>query len=1130
SSKTAVKARIAVSPARTYHYRLVAENAEGEEERGGDMVFGPPAAVVNESADAVVTTATARATIDPNGEPTRCEVQYVDAAEYTVSGFAHAEASPCTAEVGPEGTEDGVEARIGGLAKETTYDYRLVATDASGETVGGDQTFATFGIVPGTFAFGAFGQEGEEITQAGAHPYELTDTFRLNTSTHTFANGTTDQFAPDANAKDAITDLPPGLIGNPDATPSCNPYQVVKEDCSGAAQVGILRLYTANPGEAAEDKLLNHQAPLYNVVPPEGLAAQFDANIAKVGDVRIDARVRTGSDYGVTGEVLNSSADEGLVEAQVTLWGVPASESHDAERYCPRGGGVAPNCSERGPLNPFLTNPTACTGERAARMGVDSWQEAGVFVSGESKMPAITGCAEVDFKPSIVVEPTAKASDSPTGLAVELKVPENEDPTGLAEADLKDAKVTLPAGVTVNPSSASGLLGCPLLRGKEGHPDVSGIDLENAEPANCPNASKIGKVTIKTPLLEEELTGGVYVAQQNANPFKSLVALYIAAEAPERGVVVKLAGHVEVNEETGQLTTTFNENPQLPFETLKLDFFGGERAPLATPRACGSYQPTALLEPWSHQGAPGEEGTPNAEPYIAPFEITSGPNGSACDPPPFAPSLQAGAPNNQAGALGSFEMTLTRNDSEQRLSTVSLKMPPGVAGMISNVPLCPQAQASAGDCPAASKIGHVSAQAGVGNVPLTIPEAGKPEDPVYLTEKYEGAPFGLSIVVPAQAGPFDLGTVVVRARIEVDPHTAQVSVISDPMPTMLQGIPLDIKAIHVEIDREGFIFNPTNCQPMSVAGTITSAEGASASVSNRFQAANCATLPFNPSFSVRTHAAHSRTAGAYLQVDVGSGKGQANISKVHVSLPKALPSRLTTLQQACTEAQFAADPAGCPAGSVVGYATAQTPILPVAMSGPAIFVSHGGAAFPNLDVLLQGDGVNITLVGDTFIEKGITTSTFAQVPDVPISRFELVLPQGPHSALSATGDLCSKALYMPTAISGQNGAQREQRTRIAVSGCKAAIKVISHRVNGKHATVVVQVPEAGSLLASGGGVVPKARRIAKAGTVTMTLRLSAAEQRFVAHHHGRRLKVPLELSFTPGHGPRLSARVAVLMP
>ncbi|HEX3390959.1 MAG TPA: NHL repeat-containing protein [Solirubrobacteraceae bacterium] len=1125
------------------HYRIAATTTKGYAEFGDDLAFGPPE-VDGQSAEATVTTATLRAnvTVIEAGASTCKEAQYVAEQEYAASGFTHAQSVPCTTPIGSTPGEYEVEtAEIKGLRPNTVYHYRFLTTNQNGTGTGPGGEFATFGIAPDSFAFEALGQAGEPITQAGAHPYKWTDTLRLNTSTHKFTNGTTDPLAPDANVKDIVTELPPGLIGNPNATPKCQAYEVVHRECSGAAQVGILIVYTANPGHvASHGEPEEHEiVPIYNLVPPKGLAAQFGANIAKVADVRIDARVRTGGDYGVTAEVLNSSADEGIVAAEVTLWGVPAAESHDAdERFCPgEKHGIDGECTERGPLIPFLSNPTACTGEREAHMTVEPWQEDDppVVVGASAKMPAITGCGKLDFKPSMAIAPTSKASDSPTGLHVELKVPQNESPTGLAEADLKDAKVVLPAGVTVNPSSANGMAGCPLLTGKEGHPGVSGIDLENSEPANCPNAAKVGSVTIETPLLEKPLTGGVYVAQQDANPFKSLLALYIAAENAERGVVVKLAGHVELDPITGQLTTTFDENPQLPFENLKLDFFGGERASLATPRSCGSYQPTALLEPFSHQGAPGEEGTPDAEPFIAPFSITSGPGGARCsNVGVFAPGFVAGTQNNAAAAFSPFVLNLTRGDGEQTLSTVNLQMPPGVSGTVSSVTLCPEPQASLGDCPAASKIGHVRASAGVGKEPIVLPEAGKPEDPVYLTSSYEGAPFGLSVVVPAEAGPFNLDEgghpIVVRAKVEVNPYTGQVTVLSDPMPTRLQGIPLDVRDIEVVVDKPGFIFNPTNCNPMNVTGTIGSAEGASTSVSSRFQAADCASLPFKPTFTTATSAKHSRNGGDNLQVVVKSTPGQANIAMVHVELPRVLPSRLSTLNQACPEGVFAADPAACPAGSRIGTAIAHTPILSVPLAGPAYFVSHGGAKFPELIVILQGEGVTVQLNGETFISKaGITSSTFKSIPDVPVSRFELDLPAGPDSVLGATGDLCANELAMPTTITGQNGAVVKQRTRIAVKGCKPEITVLRHSVKGDTATIVARVPSAGRFVASGNGVSRVVRSVNGAGQVTVKLALTKTDRLLLARHPEHHVRVDVKLHLTPTHGHPLASSVTVLV-
>jgi hypothetical protein len=433
------------------------------------------------------------------------------------------------------------------------------------------------------------------------------------------------------------------------------------------------------------------------------------------------------------------------------------------------------------------------------------------------------------------------------------------------------------------------------------------------------------------------------------------------------------------------------------------------------------------LTPWSSETL--------VEPSSA-FAVNAG-----CHAPQFNPVFAAGTVDPQAGAFSPLSVSFSRSDQDQSLGGVTIKTPPGLLGILKGVEQCPEPQANQGTCGQGSLIGHTTAAAGAGPDPVSV--GGQ----VFLTGPYRGAPFGLSILVPAVAGPFNLGTVVVRAAINVDPHTAQITVTSDPLPTILQGIPLLIKTVNVTIDRPGFVFNPTSCEPLSIGGTLTSSQGSSASVSGHFQAANCAALAFKPSFTVSTQAKTSKQNGASLDVKVNYPSGaQANIRSVAVTLPKQLPSRLSTIQQACPEAAFDANPASCPAGSNIGIATARTPVLASPVSGPAYLVSHGGAAFPDLVLILQGEGVKLELTGSINIKKSITSSTFASVPDAPISSFELSLPQGPHSGLTAVlptkakGNLCGTSLTMPTTITGQNGAQIRQNTKIAVTGCPKAKK------------------------------------------------------------------------------------------
>jgi hypothetical protein len=561
-------------------------------------------------------------------------------------------------------------------------------------------------------------------------------------------------------------------------------------------------------------------------------------------------------------------------------------------------------------------------------------------------------------------------------------------------------------------------------------------------PASCPPASQIGTLEVHSPLLSSPLEGQVFLGQPNCGsggctPADALDGnmVRLLLQAQGSGVIVKLEGHGSIDQSTGQLATSFQENPQLPFDHLKLTLKGGPRAPLANPASCGTAQTTSDLTPWSSPFTP--DATPSSS-----FEVTD------CSGAQFAPGLMAGTTSNRAGAFSPFTTTITRTDRDELLGGVSVTTPEGLLGVLRSVALCPEPQASIGACPASSQIGHALVGAGPGAQPLYLPQAGRREDPVFLTGPYRGAPFGLAILDYAEAGPFNLGDIVVRAMIEVDPRTARITIVSDPLPTIRDGVPLALRTIDVVVDRGGFIFNPTSCRALNVEGVLASTQGAPATVASHFQAADCAALRFHPSFKASTGGAASvRGNGASLHVNVSAHQGpqgsptmigEANLKRVDVQLPKALPARLNTLQQACTAAQFAANPSGCPRGSFVGTAVAHTPILQSALSGPAILVSHGGAAFPDLVLVLQGEGIVLDLTGNTFIEHGITLSKFEAVPDAPISSFALSLPRGPHSALaSSVGNLCSRSLRMPTTMEGQNGAVLEQTTRIAISGCKA---------------------------------------------------------------------------------------------
>jgi uncharacterized repeat protein (TIGR01451 family) len=965
---------------------------------------------------------------------------------------------------------------------------------------------ASFGFLSGSagFADSLTEADGSAATQAGSHPYALTVETRFPAGDP----GGVLRNAAGGHVRDLHVDLPKGMVVNPFATPvRCTEAQLESTGCPLASQIGLITLNTDSVRSATANE------PLYNMVPPAGKPAEFGFEIEGLGFyIHIMGGVDPGSGYALSGGSSDILAKLPIVGIQVTFWGNPSDPSHNTLRGACTLGGYS-NCELSVPTTttPLLTAPTSCGTPLTVTGSTDSWNEPSNVKTASAELGdlagnplALSGCSKLAFEPSIEVTPESAAADSPSGLQVDLKIPQTEGLNTLATADLKKAVVALPAGMTVNPSAANGMAAC----------SEAQIGMHSSEPVKCPDASKIGSVEVTTPLLSDVLKGGVYLAQQGnvagggSNPFGSLLAIYLTAEAD--GVLIKLAGKVEANPVTGQLTATFDENPQLPFEDFKLSFFGGERAALATPSTCGQYGASASFTSWAQPENP-------VGPQVQPFTISSGPGGAACSTLGFSPSFQAGTSSNQAGSYSPFVMNLSRKDGEQRLGAVSLEMPAGLAGVISHVTPCAEAQADAGTCPVASQIGRATIAAGVGGEPATLPEPGRPEDPVYLTQPYKGAPFGIAVVVHAEAGPFNLGTVVVRGTVNVNPSTAQVSIATDASgpyatPTILQGIPVDVRAIDIEVNKTGFMFNPTSCEPTSVTGTIGSAEGASAGVSSRFQAAGCQSLAFGPKFGVSTSAHASRANGASLDVKLsyptGSLGAQANIKRVRVELPKALPSRLSTLQKACTAKQFETNPAGCPPASVVGHAVVHTQVLPVALEGPAYFVSHGGEAFPNLILVLQGDGVTIQLVGDTAIKGGVTSSTFASTPDVPIETFELVLPEGEHSALAANGDLCRQKLAMPTAFTAQNGTTLNQNTSIQVEGCANALAVRSKKIKGRTVTLGVWVPAAGHLTASGKGLTSASKASHTGEQVKLTLH---------AQHSGK-FTSKIRLTFTPSSG------------
>jgi hypothetical protein len=914
--------------------------------------------------------------------------------------------------------------------------------------------------------------------QAGAHP-NVTSEFFLNTinpkgESHgencdvtTGAAGCVLKSETPAPSKDDRFDLPPGLVGTTVGMPRCTMAEVVDSaNCPRDTMVGTATLIVYN----AHGQRIVMTIPVFNIAPAPGEPAAFAFN-ALYFPVRLDTSVLSDGKYNVrvTGPDLTQGASDYMTS--ITIWGVPAEHNGpgpdaaavtllgygflntpgELPQVTFGGPGVEEYTSGAVPIKavyekrvPLLTNPSQCSESLTGVFETDSWEAPGEFGGPgtvTTPMGTATGCGQLSFKPTVSMLPDTLEAGAPAGYAFNLNVPQNTEAGSLATPDVKRTSVTLPAGTVISPSAADGLGDC----------SSEQFALKSGVPGSCPRDSQVGTVSIKTPALEERLNGDVFLGTPECDPCTpadaaggKMIRLFVQVVGEgEDGIIVKLEGTGQINQQTGQITTTFNNTPQLPFSEFQLKLQGGERATLSNPRTCGGVHTTADLTPWSTPF------TPDASPEY-PFDIDEN-----CFGPQFNPSFSASTTSVRAGEFTPFTLSFGRSDSDEFLNGLQVQMPPGLLGMLSKVSLCGEPQASAGTCGPASLIGEANVETGPGADPFLV-TGGK----VYLTGPYKGAPYGLSIVVPAVAGPYTLsgttgnGTVVNRSAISVNPETSALTVTADPLPTELDGIPLQLRLVTVSINRPEFTFNPTNCNNPTVGGTLTSTEAASVSKSSPLQILDCAKLAFKPKLTVASNAHTSKADGASLRFKIaypaGSVGSESWLKAMKFDIPKQLPARLTTLQKSCLAATFEANPARCPVASVIGAAVVHTPLLPVVVSGPVYFVSHGGAKFPEVVIVLQGDGVTVDLHGETFISRaGVTSATFRAVPDVPFESAEVLVPTGPYSEFAANGNLCTEKLTMPTSFTGQNGAEIKQTTKIGVTGCPKAKKAAKKKKTKK---------------------------------------------------------------------------------
>ncbi|HEX8752997.1 MAG TPA: hypothetical protein VF731_06230 [Solirubrobacterales bacterium] len=854
------------------------------------------------------------------------------------------------------------------------------------------------GIAPGTLF------STVSTTQAGAHPNAAVG-FTLTTKRHREANGV-ELIEPAGSLRDIEVETPPGLIGSTKAAPKCSFAQFAGEGCPASSIVGIETVQMSvigsyEPGGAP----MFFSLPLYNLTPPAGVPAEFGFKVLTVS-VILRASIRSGGDYGLTISGGPNSQAASIYGSETMFYGVPT-------RY--NGSGT--------PALPFVSNPTACGSPLATGAASTFYQAPGAAPATALSAPtAWTGCDQLPFAPSLRLRPRNENADSPTGLDVDLHLPQSQDPENLTSAGLKAATVTLPEGLVVNPAGAGGLGAC----------SEAEFEPHGAAPARCPDSAKIGTVEIDSPLLDHPLPGSVYVATPHRNPFGTLLAMYLAVEDPVTGITVKLPARVDPDPATGRLTVTVPENPQLPFEDVKLNLFGGPRSALKTPQGCGTYATAATLTPWS---APEGETAHVTDS----FGVEHAASGGACSAAePNSPSLEAGTAFTNAGADSPLVVELARPDGSQRLGAVDVALPPGLLGRLAGIPYCPDSQIAAAahrsgteeaaspSCPAASQVGTVTVAAGAGAQPFQV------QGHAYLAGPYKGAPLSLAFVTPALAGPFDLGTVVVRAALQVDPVTTQVSVHSDPLPSILEGIPLDLRSLRVDVDRRHFTRNPTSCAQLAFGGQAVSLLGQAAPLAQRFQVGGCRGLGFAPRLSLRVFGQTRRTGHPRFQAVVRSRPGEADISRAAVTLPRSEFLENAHIRTVCTRVQYAAN--HCPKASIYGHAKAWSPLLERPLQGP-VYLRSSDHGLPDLVASLDGQ-IHVDLAGRIDSVKRRMRTTFEAVPDAPISRFVLTMQGGSKGLLVNSTDLCRSRPRASAEFEGHNGKLSEARPPLR-AGCRA---------------------------------------------------------------------------------------------
>lgn len=885
--------------------------------------------------------------------------------------------------------------------------------------------------------------DGSSVSQAGERPYGFNFGFALNAALMPAeGNAPTWGMTTSENAEDLTVNLPPGLVVNPTAIPRCTEVQLETQTTSAAigcpdgSAIGVIRseLFAIFGFPAAASS-----NPVYNMVPPPGFAGEIAFMPVGAGFyIHVLASVDPANNYSIKTDTFNVTRFADLRGASVEIWGDPADPVRDLMRgNCGFNGGFEfDTCPVPPDPDPVLTMPTSCPDALEASLEATSWltdssdAASAVMKDVDGSTAPITGCGALDFQPSLEARPTTNVADSPSGLDVDLHIPQTNSRDTLATAHLKDAVVTLPEGITINPSGGNGLEACSSAQIGLVTPIGQEPIRFNGERPSCPDAAKVGTVQVITPLLDNGLPGSVYVAKPFDNPFDSMLAIYIVVDDPQTGVVVKLPGHIVADPQTGRLTTTFKENPQLPFEDFELHFFGGAGGALRTPELCGDYSTTSELTPWSAPDS-GPPATPQDD-----YSITQGPSGpcpkSAAEVP-NSPSFDAGTISPIAGIHSPFVLHMRRADATQQFSAISISPPPGMVAKLAGTAICPDSALAAAasksgqeekdnpSCPASSEVGTTIAGVGAGPAPYYA--MGKS----YLSGPYKGAPLSFTVITPATAGPFDLGTVVVKAAVYIDPKTTKITAITDPLPTILQGIPLDVRTIDQVIDKADFTLNGTSCEPSSVDGSLTTTLGQTKSLFSRFQLGDCTALGFKPKLTLRLKGGTTRGKHPALTATLETRAGDANIAAASVALPRSEFLDQAHIGTVCTRVQFAADQ--CPAASIYGTATVTTPLLDYPLTGN-VYLRSSDNLLPDLVPDLRGPSfqpLRLEAAGRTDSVKRGLRNSFDFVPDAPFTKFTLSLFGGKKGLLQNSTNICKELNRATAKYTAHNGAVYEAK-------------------------------------------------------------------------------------------------------